>query len=189
NTPDLLPFEGQITINPDTGEPFAVSIPFLGVRGTVANPNSDGSALVARDGLSVGIVDGTPIATGTASFSSSGPRLNDAHLKPDVAAPGEAVTSTLVGSGNQGVVISGTSMASPFVTGTAALVIQAHPSWKPAAIKAALMNSGDPNAVSDYRTRRLGAGLINAAAAVGTQAYAFADRDEITLNFGLDEFR
>src|SRR5262249_12402032 len=67
-------------------------------------------------------------------------------------------------------------------------VIQSHPTWKPAAVKSAIMNSGNPNAVSDYQTRRLGAGLVNAAAAVGTQAYAFADRDEVTLNFGLEEF-
>src|SRR5262249_39318561 len=135
STPDLPPFEGPITQNPDTGEQFTVSIPFLGVRGTLANANSDGSALVARDGLSVGLGAGTPIQPGPADFSSSGPRLNDAHLKPDVAAPGLAVTSTLVGSGNQSLTISGTSMATPFVTGTAALVIQAHPLWKPAAVK------------------------------------------------------
>jgi minor extracellular serine protease Vpr len=91
-------------------------------------------------------------------------------------------------SDRQSLTISGTSMASPFVTGTAALVIQLHPTWKTAAIKSAIMNSANPDAVSDYQTRRLGAGVVNAAAAVGTQAYAFADRDEVTLNFGLEEF-
>jgi subtilisin family serine protease len=188
NTTDLPPFEGPITQNPDTGDLFTVSIPFLGVRGVLSNSNSDGSQLVARDGLSIGIASGVPIQTGTASFSSSGPSLSGAHLKPEIAAPGEAVTSTLVGSGNQSLTISGTSMAAPFVTGTAALVIQAHPQWKPAAVKSALINSANPDGVNDYVTRRVGTGVVNAAAAVGTQAYAFADRDETTLNFGLEEF-
>ena len=186
---DLPPFEGQITSNPDTGEPFVVTIPFLGVRGTLSNAASDGRALVARDGVSIGIAAGAPLQTGTASFSSGGPRSFDSHLKPDVAAPGENVTSTLVGTGNQGAAFSGTSMATPFVAGTAALVIQAHPGWKTAAVKAAIINSGTPGALNDYRTRRVGSGLVNAAAAVGTKAYAFADRDETTLNFGLEEFK
>src|SRR5262245_12476736 len=185
---DFPPFEGRITSNPDTGESFTVTIPFLGVRGVLSNPNSDGSALVARDGQSVGIAAGAPIPTGTASFTSGGPRQVDALLKPDVAAPGEGVFSTLVGSGNRGVFSSGTSMATPFVTGTAALVIQAHPQWKTAAVKSAIINSGTPGALADYRTRRVGSGLINAAMAVGTQAYAFADREETTINFGLEQF-
>src|SRR5262245_6129381 len=188
NTSDLPPFEGQITQNPDTGEKFVVTIPFFGARGLLSNPNSDGSKLVARDGVSISISSGTPIQTGTSTFSSSGPRMTDDLLKPDISAPGEAVTSTLVASGNQGVVMSGTSMATPFVSGTAALVIQAHPSWTPAAVKSAIINSATPETGHDYATRRLGAGVVDAAAAVRTQAYAFANVDETTINFGLQEF-
>ena len=33
NAAGLPPFEGPITSNPDTGEPFTVTIPFLGVKG------------------------------------------------------------------------------------------------------------------------------------------------------------
>src|SRR5205823_1353167 len=44
NSSDTLPpFEGQITSNPDTGEAYTVTIPFLGVR------SSDGAALLAAD--------------------------------------------------------------------------------------------------------------------------------------------
>jgi minor extracellular serine protease Vpr len=50
------------------------------------------------------------------------------------------------------------------------------------------MNSGDPSGITDYSARRAGTGMVNAAAAVGTMAYAFADRDETTANFGLEEF-
>ena len=47
NATGLPPFEGPITSNPDTGEPFTVTIPFLGVRGLPATPTSDGGRLRA----------------------------------------------------------------------------------------------------------------------------------------------
>jgi len=188
NAPTLPPFEGPITSNPDTGESFVVSIPFYGVRGLAASPTSDGFALVQRDGLSIALTTGIPIQTGLAPFTSSGPRTPDSVLKPDITAPGANIVSTLVGSGNQSLTISGTSMATPHVAGAAALAIQAHPKWKPAAIKSAIINSGNPNDLSDYATRLAGSGFINAAAAVGTQAYAFADKDETTVNFGFENF-
>jgi len=188
NATVLPPFEGPITSNPDTGEQFTVSIPFLGVRGLATTPTSDGFALVQRDGLSVALTEGTPIPTGLASFTSGGPRTPDSLLKPDVTAPGEGIVSTGAGTGNGPLTLSGTSMACPHIAGMAALVIQAHPKWRPAAVKAAIINSGSPAGLADYETRRAGSGFASAAAAVGTMAYAFADRDETTVNFGFEEF-
>src|SRR4029078_9990518 len=101
----------------------------------------------------------------------------DAKLKPDITAPGVAIVSTLVGSGNESLNISGTSMATPNITGVSALGVQAHPKWRPAAVKSAIMNSGDPSAFPDYSARRAGTGMVNAAKAGGTQADTFADRD------------
>ena len=43
NTDAFPPVEGQITANPDTGEPYTVTIPFLGV------PASAGPALIAAE--------------------------------------------------------------------------------------------------------------------------------------------
>jgi Subtilase family/PA domain len=189
NSTGLPPFEGAITSNPDTGEPYVVTIPFIGVRGLATSSTSDGFALVQRDGLSIGLSAGTPIQTGLASFTSGGPRMPDSHLKPDVAAPGENIVSAFIGSGDQGIAFSGTSMATPHVAGTAALAVQAHPTWKPAAIKSAIINSGIPTALADYAARRAGSGLINAASAAGSLTYAYADKDETTLNFGLDELK
>ena len=188
NATSLPPFEGPITSNPDTGEQFTVSIPFYGVRGLVANPASDGFALVQRDGSSVALSQGIPIQTGLASFTSGGPRTPDSLLKPDITAPGVNIVSTGVGTGNQSATASGTSMATPHVAGVAALTIQAHPKWKPAAIKSAIINSGNPNDLSDYAARRAGSGFVNAASAVGTFAYAYADKDETTVNFGFENF-
>jgi subtilisin family serine protease len=189
NAAGLPPLEGPITSNPDNGEPFVVTIPFFGVKGLVTTAGADGFFLAQRDGASIGVAEGTPVKTGTAGFSSGGPRVGDSALKPDVAAPGEGVVSTAIGTGTGSVALSGTSMATPHIAGSAALVIEAHRNWKPAAIKSALINSGDPDGLADYQTHRVGSGELNAAAAVGTQAYAFADRDATSLSFGLQEFK
>jgi subtilisin family serine protease len=77
--------------------------------------------------------------TGTRSgFSNFG--LN----KIDVAAPGSSILSTLPG-GRYGL-MSGTSMASPHVTGVAALMKSAHPWWGPREIEAALRSEADDTA-------------------------------------------
>ena len=93
--------------------------------------------------------------------SSRGPSVANANImKPDLAAPGTdvlaAVTADLshaqrdaVASGAAAPVTdfafyTGTSMASPHVAGTAALLKQLHPSWTPAAIKSAMMTSATP---------------------------------------------
>ena len=189
NIADLPPFEGIIFQNPDTGEFFNVTIPFFGVRGPTSVPASDGSRLVLRDGATILISPAPSQNSGTASFSSGGPRNGDSILKPDISAPGSPIISTLVGSGNQQLSLSGTSMASPHVAGVAALVQQAHPQWKPAQIKAAIVNSGDPTSIAGYATHTAGSGFVNAASAVRTNVIAFADEKLTSMSFGLREFR
>jgi subtilisin family serine protease len=188
NTENALPpFEGPILA--DGGDiPVDVTIPFLGIRGPATDPRTDGFALALRDGAVIAVRRGAPLTGASAGFSSDGPRVGDSALKPDILAPGEAIVSALSASGDQGVALSGTSMASPLVAGTAALAIQAHPQWKPAAIKSAILNAANPDELTDYVTRRAGAGTVSAAGAAGTQAFAFADRDQTTLNVGLAEF-
>ena len=105
------PFEGPIEGNPDTGEDFLVTIPFLGVRGLLGpDPEEDADKLVAADGQSVtlspaGITN--PGYKTMASFTSGGPRNVDSFQKPDVTAPGVSVFSTNSDSGFRGAYISG----------------------------------------------------------------------------------
>jgi subtilisin family serine protease len=95
-----------------------------------------------------------------ADFSSAGPTPLSLQMKPDVAAPGVDVISSL--PSNQGGLfgtLSGTSMATPAVSGAAALLKERHPTWTVAEIKSALEQSGDP--VAGVPVTRDGGGAIN----------------------------
>jgi len=77
-----------------------------------------------------------------AYFSNFGLNFSDdagAENGVDVTAPGMNIYSTAMGSGYT--TMSGTSMASPHVAGTAALCKAANPSMTPAQVKQSVMNS------------------------------------------------
>ncbi len=104
--------------------------------GSVSSPgNSEGA-------ITVGAVEiqGNSTKRTHAEFSSVGPTTVSLRLKPDVAAPGVDVLSSI--SGGDWTELSGTSMASPHVAGAAALLRQRHPAWTVAQLKSALVQSG-----------------------------------------------
>jgi subtilisin family serine protease len=110
-----------------------------------------------------------------AAFSSRGPVTTSYDIKPDVVAPGVSVYSTYpeyIHSPEPGIDystayarISGTSMAAPHVAGIAALILQANPTYKPADVKAALMNSAD-KLNGNYSVYEVGAGEVDVKEAV-----------------------
>ncbi|CAA7046651.1 unnamed protein product [Microthlaspi erraticum] len=118
---------------------------------------------------------GRPVASKVARFSSRGPNsISPAILKPDIAAPGSGILAAVpseTGAGYE--FMSGTSMATPTVTGIVALLRQKRPKWSPAAIRSALVTtalqtdpSGEP-IVAEGSPRKLadpfdyGGGLVN----------------------------
>ncbi len=147
-------------------------------------------ALLASDGLGITLKpNGTtanPTYTQSADFTSMGPRHGDSALKPDISAPGVAITSALVGSGDLGTSFGGTSMASPYTAGVAALVLQAHPSWSPARVKAAIVNTADPDGVDGYEPLLAGSGEVQPRKAVDTVGLATLGGGTSTLSFGYE---
>jgi minor extracellular serine protease Vpr len=186
NAAGYPPFEGDITSNPDTGEPHPkITIPFFGIKDTVAD--TDGMNLIAADGGSVVLTNNTVDNPGyktTTSFSSAGPRSPDSAPKPDVIAPGLSVLSAGIGTGNGPLVDSGTSMACPMAAGVAALVKQVHPSWDGLQIKAAIMNTADRSLNSGYNPRKAGAGVVQAQRAVNSDVLATTANQLDSLAFG-----
>jgi serine protease AprX len=70
-----------------------------------------------------------------AYFSSRGPTL-DGRVKPDVSAPGVNILSAQAGTTSGYVSESGTSMATPFVSGLTLLMLDANAALTPAQLKA-----------------------------------------------------
>ena len=83
-----------------------------------------------------------------------------------VSAPGVGVRSAYPGGGWR--LWSGTSMACPFVSGTAALVMSRHPQWSPAELRARIAATVQPvKGVSETARPLYGEGVLDAAGAVG----------------------
>ena len=82
-----------------------------------------------------------------------------------------------MGTGAKGVSFTGTSMATPHVTGIAALVMQAHQDYNPQMVKAALMNGASTPIKNEqgaqYAVDRVGTGMVNARAAVDAKVIAY----------------
>ncbi|MGD7022875.1 S8 family serine peptidase [Rossellomorea vietnamensis] len=108
-----------------------------------------------------------------APFSSRGPVTVNWMIKPDVTAPGVDINSTIPDGYMS---LQGTSMAAPHVSGAAAILKQAHPEWKGAELKAALMLSAKE--ISDeegipYKVYEQGAGRIRVDRALQLDTLVF----------------
>lgn len=105
-----------------------------------------------------------------ADFSSEGP-LRNGNQKPDITAPGAWVASMLSRDANfnrflmldnEHVMLQGTSMAAPVITGLIALLLERNKSLDPAALKSLLRsNCSIPNKSAGSFDQKWGFGLID----------------------------
>jgi serine protease AprX len=177
--------------------------------GTIESPGNDPYVITVGAMKSMS----TPARTDdlVASYSSKGPSAIDHVVKPDIMAPGNHVVSLLApGStlaaepanavpisyyqvgGNSAasskfLMLNGTSMATPVVSGVVADLLQAHPSLTPDQVKARLMKTAyktfpatstavDPvtgqSFVSQYDIFTIGAGYVDVSAALANNEIA-----------------
>ncbi|MFC0111940.1 S8 family peptidase [Kibdelosporangium aridum] len=156
------------TLSRQYGTLFVIAAGNWGGEQTVSSPAT------ADDALTVANVTKQDVLSPT---SSRGPRLGDGALKPEIAAPGEAIVAARpagvpplgepVGDAYQR--IGGTSMATPHVAGAAAILAQQHPDWSGDRLKAALMSSAAPINANPFA---VGTGRLDVARAIRTPVTA-----------------
>ena len=132
-------------INPTVAGAVPITIPVVAI--------SDTDGVTINNRLAMGSVTLTwsdelgsfVSATGglISSFSSYG-LSPDLALKPDIGAPGGNIYSAYPLEKGGYANMSGTSMSSPHVAGTAALLLQAKPNTPSQAVRTILQNSADP---------------------------------------------
>jgi serine protease AprX len=178
--------------------------------GTVNAPGNDPAVITVGATKTRGTASRSDDTIG--SYSSKGPTLLDHIVKPDLVAPGNRIVSLLspgstivteypnfalspanpivtcvlgtctTDSSPQYMVLSGTSMATPVVAGTAALMLQQDPTLTPDTVKARMMKTawkgypddssatdvhGNPY-LSQYDIFTVGAGYLDVDAALGS---------------------
>lgn len=169
----------NVSSDPITMGGSAVDIP--GVMISKADGTLMKNALSAGDTVNITLSDSLRIpkpwlADTIAGFSSKGPGRAINGFKPEISAPGFDINSADFGTGSEGTLKSGTSMAAPHIAGVAALLRQLHPDWNSEEIKSLIMNTSTPiQDLNDevYPLSRQGAGRVQAdvAANVTTVAY------------------
>ena len=129
-----------------------------------------------------------------AGFSSQGPTDVDFRVKPDVVAPGVNVLSSIPMSQCDSAVdpngcfafFQGTSMATPHLAGSAAVVKGQHPTWTAAQIRSAIVNTADQDVLKNSNgttatdVNVIGSGRENLLSAVNSVVAL----DPVSVSFG-----
>jgi subtilisin family serine protease len=121
-----------------------------------------------------GMVTGQPNAPGVYVAVPPDPLLNAIAIAPSQTGLGVGTNGVATidpsTAGHSWGPMTGTSMATPHVTATAGLMRSINPLLSATAVRQALRDSADPNAVPNYWEPAMGAGLLNARRAVEAAA-------------------
>ena len=121
--------------------------------------------------ISVGAVD---TSGNLASFSSHGPTA-DSRIKPEVVARGVSTYCASASGLDYYINTSGTSLSTPLVGGSIAVILSAHPDWTPMMVREVLLMTADN---SDNPDNLYGWGLIDIMAAINYEfLHGDVDRD------------
>ena len=136
-----------------------------------------GTKGISKNVLTVGAVEditagySIPADVVMTAFSSWGP-ADDSRIKPDIVANGSGLTSCTNTGDSDYISISGTSMSSPSVTGSAALLIEhyedvngAGSKMKSATLKALIIHTADEAGTTTGPDYQFGWGLMNTQSA------------------------
>jgi subtilisin family serine protease len=126
----------------------------------------------AKTGNAANTIASVPGVLDVGGVDSNGQKYSESHYGPDVsvAAPANAIEVGLTNS--QYGEVSGTSQAAPWVSGEAALLIAAHPSWTSGQIVAAIIDNTVQSAGGQTKAGQrvddnVGYGVIDPVAALG----------------------
>ncbi|KAJ1977179.1 hypothetical protein H4R34_003680 [Dimargaris verticillata] len=134
----------------------------------LVSPSSTGSATVNVDMTMHSFNASIPYQV--SYFSSWGPSP-ESDVKPDVSAPGRAIYSSLPQEYGMYGLMDGTSMATPYLAGVAALLVQSKKFFKPTEVYSAIVNSARPILQTQdqyFSAAQQGAGLVQAYRAATT---------------------
>jgi subtilisin family serine protease len=157
---------------------------------------NDRAALIAASGQSATIGAAkayfqTANSNIMAGFSSQGPTDVDFRVKPDVVAPGANVLSSIPAGFCAAppcwAFFQGTSMATPHLAGSAAVVLAQHPTWSAAQVRSAIVNTADQGVLKTSSAAAIqtdpnviGAGRDNVLSATN----ASVALDPVSVSFG-----
>jgi subtilisin family serine protease len=157
---------------------------------------ADGGALLSVNGaattigaaLSYFVTTNADIMAGS---SGQGPTDVDFRVKPDVVAPGVNVLSSVPANACATppcfAFMQGTSMATPHLTGSAAVVRGQHPDWSAAEVRSAIVNTAERGVLKNFSTAGVETNVNIAGSGRGNLLSAVSAKvalDPVSVSFG-----
>jgi subtilisin family serine protease len=177
----------------------------MGKDGTPNQPTIPAYMLSMADAGAVKASDGTSVTIGAAlqyfqdaansnimaGFSSQGPTFVDFRVKPDVVSPGVNVLSSIphqfCAAPPCWAFFQGTSMATPHLAGSAAVILGQHPTWSAAQVRSAIVNTADQGVIMNSNGTSI-ATAVNLIGAgrddVNGATHAAVALDPVSVSFG-----